>query len=127
MRATSVPLPVSSDPEDVAIALETAQALWKKLDYAEAVRWLRRAALAAVPSSSLVRAGPILGPLRRGGRRRRNHERRCQSTAHPAATPQRDTCLSGDAAEHHTGFLVDAGAAGPASGVEPRVLVLSVE
>src|SRR3954465_5707667 len=35
MRATSFPLPVTSDAEDVALALETAQALWKNLDYAE--------------------------------------------------------------------------------------------
>src|SRR3954468_7006640 len=55
MRASSVPLPVSSDAEDVAIALETAQALWKKLDYAEAVRWVRRAALAAEESGDDLR------------------------------------------------------------------------
>src|SRR3954466_5342719 len=55
MRGTNFPVAITSDPEDVAIALETAQALWKKLDYAEAVRWLRRAALAAEESGDDLR------------------------------------------------------------------------
>jgi hypothetical protein len=55
MNATTFPLPVTSDPEDVSLALETAHALWKKLDYAEAVRWLRRAALAAGESGDDLR------------------------------------------------------------------------
>jgi hypothetical protein len=55
MRATTFPLPLMSDPEDVALALETAQAFWKNLKYAEAVRWLRRAALAAEESGDDLR------------------------------------------------------------------------
>jgi hypothetical protein len=55
MMAITFPLPVTSDPEDVALALKTAQALWKMLDYTEAVRWLRRAALAAEESGDDLR------------------------------------------------------------------------
>src|SRR4051812_21467975 len=55
MRGTNFPVAITSDPEDVAVALETAQALWRKLDYQEAVRWLRRAALAAEESGDDLR------------------------------------------------------------------------
>jgi hypothetical protein len=55
MRTTTLPVPVTSDVEDVAVALETAQALWNKLDYKEAVRWVRRAAEAAEESGDDLR------------------------------------------------------------------------
>ena len=35
------------DPDDVSLALETGNALWKKGDHREALRWLRKAAEAA--------------------------------------------------------------------------------
>jgi hypothetical protein len=42
-----IPPPLDSDAEDVAWALQTAEALWKRNERADAVVWLRRAAQAA--------------------------------------------------------------------------------
>ena len=41
------PKPLGDDPEDVAWALSTAEALWKRGEYADAVSWIRKAAAAA--------------------------------------------------------------------------------
>lgn len=38
-----IPAPLPSDPEDIAWALETASALWKRGDREDALNWLRRA------------------------------------------------------------------------------------
>jgi hypothetical protein len=46
-QASSLPGPEPTDSEDVALALETAQALASKGDVREALRWLRRATEAA--------------------------------------------------------------------------------
>jgi len=42
-----LPSPIEGDPEDVAWALQTADALWKRGEYADAVGWIRKAANAA--------------------------------------------------------------------------------
>ncbi len=42
-----IPKPHSDDPEDVAWALSTAEALWKRGEYHDAVNWIRKAATAA--------------------------------------------------------------------------------
>ena len=42
-----LPSPRDGDPEDVSWALQTAEALWKRGEYADAVSWIRKAANAA--------------------------------------------------------------------------------
>jgi hypothetical protein len=44
------------DPDDVSLALETGNALWKKGDYREALRWLRKAAEAASEAGADMRS-----------------------------------------------------------------------
>jgi len=50
------PAPESSDPDDVVLALETANALWGRGDAREAIRWLRRAAEAAEEAGDDMRS-----------------------------------------------------------------------
>jgi hypothetical protein len=45
--ASLLPKPHGDDPEDVAWALSTAEALWKRGEYHDAVSWIRKAATAA--------------------------------------------------------------------------------
>jgi hypothetical protein len=47
MTETNFPAPLANDADDVVIALKSARSLWESTDYAEAARWLRRAAAAA--------------------------------------------------------------------------------
>src|SRR5580658_4134411 len=42
-----IPLTLETDAEDVAWALQTAEALWKRNERVDAIVWLRRAAQAA--------------------------------------------------------------------------------
>jgi len=42
-----LPPPKADDPEDVSWALSTADALWKRGEYQDAINWIRRAATAA--------------------------------------------------------------------------------
>lgn len=46
----------ANDPSDVAVALETAMALWRRGDSREALRWLRRAAEGAESEGDDLRA-----------------------------------------------------------------------
>jgi hypothetical protein len=52
----SFPSPEPGDPEQVAVALETASALWSRGDAREALRWLRRAAETAGDAGADIRA-----------------------------------------------------------------------
>jgi hypothetical protein len=56
MNQMNFPASEPNDSDDVALALETAEALWNKGDPSEAVRWLRRAAEAAGDSGDDLRA-----------------------------------------------------------------------
>jgi hypothetical protein len=56
MSQMSIPASDPNDSDDVALALQTAEALWNKGDPSEAVRWLRRAAEAAGDSGNDMRA-----------------------------------------------------------------------
>jgi hypothetical protein len=47
MTDAPFPSPLDNDADDVVIALKSARSFWDSTDYAEAVRWLRRAASAA--------------------------------------------------------------------------------
>ncbi|MFI5302663.1 MAG: hypothetical protein ACHREM_31630, partial [Polyangiales bacterium] len=49
------PQPRDGDPEDVAWALSTADALWKRGEYADALSWIRRAANAAADAEEDMR------------------------------------------------------------------------
>jgi hypothetical protein len=46
-QAEAIPTLLSEDSDDVALALETSAALWRKGETKDAIRWLRRAAEAA--------------------------------------------------------------------------------
>ena len=50
-----LPAPIDGDPEDVAWALQTADALWKRGEYADAVGWIRKAANAAAEAEHDMR------------------------------------------------------------------------
>src|ERR1041385_65196 len=50
------PTAQSDDASDVAVALETAKALWRRGDSREALRWLRRAAARGDPEGDDLRA-----------------------------------------------------------------------
>src|SRR6185436_17287676 len=54
-----VPVALSSDPEDVTVALEAAATLWDNGDQKEALRWLGRAAEAASAAGDDLRAVAI--------------------------------------------------------------------
>src|SRR5687767_9691696 len=54
-----VPVALSSDPEDVTVALEAAATLWENGDQKEALRWLGRAAEAAGAAGDDLRAVAI--------------------------------------------------------------------
>jgi hypothetical protein len=54
-----VPVALSSDPEDVTVALEAAATLWDNGDQKEALRWLGRAAEAAGAAGDDLRAVAI--------------------------------------------------------------------
>ena len=56
MNQMNFPATEPNDSDDVALALETAEALWNKGDPSEAMRWLRRAAEAAGDSGDDLRA-----------------------------------------------------------------------
>lgn len=53
--APLLPQPQDGDPEDVVWALETAAAMWKRGDYADAVSWVRKAANAAADAEADLR------------------------------------------------------------------------
>jgi hypothetical protein len=55
-RSAAIPPPQADDPDDVATALETANALWGIGDKQEGIRWLRRAADAAERAGDDLRA-----------------------------------------------------------------------
>jgi len=46
------PTPLADDSDDVILALRSARSLWEAADYAQAARWLRRAATAAEEAGS---------------------------------------------------------------------------
>ena len=50
-----IPKPAGDDPEDVAWALSTAEVLWKRGDYHDAVSWVRKAATAASEADADMR------------------------------------------------------------------------
>ena len=50
-----LPAPKEGDPEDVSWALQTADALWKRGEYADAVSWIRKAANAASEAEADMR------------------------------------------------------------------------
>lgn len=50
-----VPAPLDGDPEDVSWALQTAEALWRRGEYADAVSWIRKAANAAADAEADMR------------------------------------------------------------------------
>jgi hypothetical protein len=50
-----LPAPRDGDPEDVSWALQTADALWKRGEYADAVSWIRKAANAAADAEADMR------------------------------------------------------------------------
>jgi hypothetical protein len=50
-----LPPPKADDPEDVSWALSTADALWKRGEYQDAINWIRRAATAASEAEDDVR------------------------------------------------------------------------
>jgi hypothetical protein len=50
-----LPAPRDEDPEDVSWALQTADALWKRGEYADAVSWIRKAANAASEAEADMR------------------------------------------------------------------------
>lgn len=52
----SLPAIADNDGDDVALALQTAHALWRRADQHEAVRWLRRAAAAASENGDDLRS-----------------------------------------------------------------------
>jgi hypothetical protein len=54
-----VPASVTSDASDVADALDVAGALWEKGNKEESIRWLKRAAEAAVQSGDASRAASL--------------------------------------------------------------------
>jgi hypothetical protein len=54
--SAGIPRPEGDDPDEVAVALETAKALWGIGDKQEAVRWLRRGAEAAEQAGNDLRA-----------------------------------------------------------------------
>lgn len=56
MNQMNIPASEPNDSDDVALALQTAEALWNKGDPGEALRWLRRAAEAAGDSGDDMRA-----------------------------------------------------------------------
>src|SRR5580658_4857151 len=51
-----VPTAKKEDPEDVAWALQTAEATWSRGDHADALKWIRRAAEAASEAEADDRA-----------------------------------------------------------------------
>ena len=53
--ASLLPKPHGDDPEDVAWALSTAEALWKRGEYHDAVSWIRKAATAASEADADLR------------------------------------------------------------------------
>jgi hypothetical protein len=55
----TVPETVTGDPNDVAVALEVAGALWEKGNKEEALRWLRRAVEAANDAGEATRAAAL--------------------------------------------------------------------
>lgn len=51
-----IPKPKKDDPEDVAWALSTAEAMWNRAENADAIKWIRRAAEAASEAEADDRA-----------------------------------------------------------------------
>jgi hypothetical protein len=51
-----IPKPKKEDPEDVAWALSTAEAMWNRAENADAIKWIRRAAEAASEAENDDRA-----------------------------------------------------------------------
>jgi hypothetical protein len=56
MTLPAIPRPKSGDPEDVAWALSTAEAMWNRAENADAIKWIRRAAEAASEAEADDRA-----------------------------------------------------------------------
>ena len=52
----TIPKPKKDDPEDVAWALSTAEAMWNRAENADAIKWIRRAAEAASEAEADNRA-----------------------------------------------------------------------
>lgn len=54
--AANFPEPNDSDAEEVSWALSTGQAMWKRGDHAEAIKWIKRASDSAADSGDDDRA-----------------------------------------------------------------------
>ena len=52
-----IPPALDSDAEDVAWALQTAEALWKRNERVDAIVWLRRAAQSAGAGAGSIASG----------------------------------------------------------------------
>src|SRR5580658_9818226 len=87
-----IPLTLETDAEDVAWALQTADALWKRSERVDAIVWLRRAAQAAGDAEDDDRALALARargrhpprppqPARHGEATRSRPLARCASTA----------------------------------------------
>src|SRR5258708_27832391 len=50
-----LPSPKADDPEDVSWALSTADALWRRGEYQDAINWIRKAATAASEAEADMR------------------------------------------------------------------------
>jgi hypothetical protein len=59
-KVARVPTPLTHDPEDVAWALTTAEAMWNRGDRHDAVKWVRRAADAAREAKATERAAELV-------------------------------------------------------------------
>lgn len=59
-KVARVPTPLTHDPEDVAWALTTAEAMWNRGDRHDAVKWVRRAADAARDAKATERAAELV-------------------------------------------------------------------
>src|SRR5512138_2513430 len=56
-----IPPPLDNDDDDVAWALQTAAAQWKRAAFADAIVWLRRAVDSAIQAGHAMRANELSG------------------------------------------------------------------
>lgn len=98
MNQMSIPASDPNDNDDVALALQTAEALWNKGDPDEALRWLRRAAEAAGDSGDDMRAVALakaVAELNQAG-----PESSPQKRVRPPPLPSQTTSTPTEAAAH---------------------------